>query len=106
MRGCSRSARAPRATMMKRDAWLTLLPPVLIALALRIFIAVQSVFRLDGSQSGILLQEDAIGLAVLVGLPALLVFGAVRLWMTRDIRLQLGILVLSAATAAAILTMS
>ena len=91
---------------MKRDVWLTFLPPVLLAAALRVFAASQMVFRPDGSKSKFFLQEDAIGCAVVIGVPALLVFGAIRLRRARNIKLDLCLLVLSAATPAAILFMN
>jgi hypothetical protein len=89
---------------MKDDVRLTFLPPVLVAIVLRVFVASQMVFRADGSK--VFLQEDAIGCAVVFGLPALLIFGVIRLRHARNKRLNLGLLVLSVATSFAILLMN
>ena len=52
--------------------------PVLVAAALRIFVAVQMVFRPDGSDSPVLFQEGVIGLALLFGLATMAPSGSIR----------------------------
>jgi hypothetical protein len=90
---------------MTRDAWLSFLPPVLAAAALRIFVAVQMVFRPDGSDSPVLFQEGAIGLALLFGLPGVFVFGLIRLLTSRKAGRTLAMIGGSLAISAAILLM-
>ena len=89
------------AARMKREILISFLPPVLLSVAIRLGVAANAVFRPDVSIGAS--QEWVLVLAVLAGVPALIVFAAIRLWIARAKLRSLGAIVASALLSAVIL---
>ena len=92
---------APR---MKREILISFLPPVLLSVAIRLGLGANIVLQPDLSIGAS--QEWVSALAVLAGVPALIVFAGIRLWIARARLRNLGAILASALLSAVILSMS
>jgi hypothetical protein len=88
---------------MRRDFLISFLPPILLCVALRTWLLVSVVFRPDtdfGIAMALAWLEAA---AVFAGVPALIVFAVIRIWIARRTLANLGTLLASALLSALIL---
>ena len=89
---------------MKREILISFLPPVLLSVAIRLGVAANAVLRPDVSIGAS--QEWVLVLAVLAGVPALIVFAGIRLWIARARLRNLGAILASALLSAVIVSMN
>jgi hypothetical protein len=87
---------------MNREILISLLPPVLLSVAIRLGVAASIVLRPDVSIGAS--QEWVLVLAVLAGVPALIVLAGIRLWIARAKLKSLVAILASVLFSAAILT--
>jgi hypothetical protein len=88
---------------MRREFLISFLPPVLLSLALRAWLLASIVFRPDADFAIAMARAWLEALTVLAGVPALMLFAAVRMWIVRRKHANLGVLLASASLSAVIL---
>jgi hypothetical protein len=85
---------------MRREFFISFLPPILLSLALRAWLLASIVLRPENDFAIAMARAWLEVLAVIAGVPALILFAAVRLWITRWKLANLGVLLASASLSA------